>query len=139
MMMTNAVMGLLALEPEGMDTSGGGGGAGAAIGGIIYLAVVGLIVASMWKVFVKAGHPGWAAIVPVYNLFILVQIAGKPTWWLVLFFIPIANFIALVLIGIGVAQAFGKSSGFGLGLAFLAPIFYPMLAFSDAQYQGAPA
>lgn len=90
----------------------------------------------MWKIFTKAGKPGWAAIVPIYNLIVLLEIAGKPLWFIVLFFIPFANFVALILVAIGVAQAFGKSTGFGLGLAFLGPIFYPMLAFGDATYQG---
>jgi len=66
----------------------------------------------------------------------LLEIAGKPLWFIVLFFIPGVNFIALLLVAIGVANAFGKSTGFGLGLAFLGPIFYPLLAFGDATCQG---
>lgn len=106
---------------------------------LIALAILGFIVASLWKVFAKAGQPGWACLVPIYNIIVLLNIAGKPAWWVVLFFIPVANFIAAILVSLAVAQNFGKSAGFGIGLAFIPFVFYPMLAFGDAQYQGAPA
>jgi hypothetical protein len=118
------------------------GGAAAAFGlvfFVVWLAVVVLIVAGIWKVFVKAGEPGWAALVPIYNLVVLLKIAGKPLWWLVLLLIPFVNFIALILVGIGVAQNFGKGAGFGVGLGLLAPIFYPILGFGDAVYRRQPA
>jgi hypothetical protein len=102
---------------------------------LIALAFVGLIIASMWMVFAKAGKPGWACLVPIYNIIVLLEIAGKPIWWIVLFFIPVANLIATILVALGIAQKFGKGAGFGIGLAFLPMIFYPILAFSDAQYQ----
>jgi hypothetical protein len=114
------------------------GGAAAAFGMVffvVWLAIVALVIAGFWKVFVKAGEPGWAALVPIYNLVVLLKIAGKPLWWLLLLLIPFVNFIALILVGMGVAQNFGKSSGFGIGLGLLAPIFYPMLGFSDAVYR----
>ncbi len=110
---------------------------GGAIGGIISIAIMVAVVAGIWKVFVKAGHPGWAAIVPIYNVVILMQIAGKPVWWVVLFFIPMVNAIAAILVSIAIAERFGKGTGFGLGLAFLGPVFYPLLGFSDARYQTA--
>ena len=103
---------------------------------LIMLVVVVFMIASMWKVFTKAGKPGWAAIVPIYNIIVLLEIAGKPMWWFILFFIPIVSLIASIMIAIGVAQSFGKSTGFGLGLAFLSPIFYPILAFGSSQYVG---
>ena len=103
------------------------------------LAIVVLIIAGFWKVFTKAGQPGWAAIVPIYNLYILLKIAGKPGWWILLFFIPLVNLIIAILVAIEVAKAFGKGVGFGLGLAFLGFIFYPILGFGNATYQGAPA
>lgn len=104
--------------------------------GMIWLLVLLVVIVGMWKVFEKAGHPGWAAIVPIYNLIVLLQIAGKPLWWIVLLFIPVANFIAAILISIAVAEKFGKGVGYGLGLAFLGVIFYPMLGFGSARYQG---
>ena len=105
----------------------------------IYFGVIILMLAGFWKVFSKAGKPGWAAIIPIYNLVILLEIAGKPLWWIVLFFIPLANFVAAILVSIEVAKAFGKGAGFGLGLVFLSPIFYPILGFGSAEYQGTPA
>ena len=89
--------------------------------------------------FEKAGKPGWGAIVPIYNIVILLEIAGKPIWWFILFFIPFVNFIVVILISIEVAKNFGKGTGFGLGLAFLGFIFYPILGFGDAKYQGRAA
>lgn len=115
------------------------GAAGAAVGGviaIIYLAVIVIAVISMWKIFTKAGEPGWAAIVPIYNLIVLIKIVGKPLWWIVLLIIPCVNFIILILLCIELAKAFGKGGGFGIGLFFLSPIFLPILAFGDARYVG---
>ena len=97
-----------------------------------------LVIAGAWKIFVKAGQPGWAVLIPIYNLFVLCKIAGKPGWWVILFFIPIANFVVQILVSLALAEKFGKGVGFGLGLAFLNAIFYPILGFGDAQYQGAP-
>ena len=105
---------------------------------LLGLAIVIAFLAGIWKVFTKAGKPGWAAIVPIYNLIVLLEIAGKPLWWIVLFFIPLVNLVAVVLVGIAVAERFGKGAGFGVGLGLLAFVFYPILGFSDATYQGQP-
>src|SRR5262245_7571061 len=108
---------------------------GPAVTGVaLVLALIAII--AWWKVFTKAGHPGWACLIPIYNLYILIKIAGKPGWWIVLFLIPIVNFVIAILVAIGVANNFGKSALFGLGLAFLPFIFYLILAFGDAQYIG---
>jgi len=112
-------------------------GAGLGIGMmIVWCAVVLLMVASLWKVFVKAGEPGWAAIVPIYNIFVLLKIAGKPAWWFILMLIPIVNFIVAIIVCIALAERFGKGAGFGVGLALLGIIFFPILGFGDARYQG---
>ena len=103
---------------------------------LIFLLIIIAIIAGIWKVFTKAGKPGWAAIIPIYNLIVLLEIAGKPLWWIILCFIPVVNFVAFILIGLGVAKNFGKSDGFGIGLGLLGFIFYPILGFSDATYQG---
>lgn len=108
------------------------------VAGLIWLAVVVLMVASVWKVFTKAGQPGWAAIIPIYNLVILLKIVGKPVWWIVGLIIPIVNFVVLILVMLALAKAFGKGAGFAVGLMFLGFIFIPILAFSDAKYT-APA
>jgi len=102
---------------------------------ICWLAVVVLLIASWWKVFTKAGKPGWAAIIPIYNYIVLLQIAGKPVWWIFLFLIPLANIIVLILMYAGISRNFGKGTGFTLGLIFLGIIFFPILAWGSAQYQ----
>jgi hypothetical protein len=103
---------------------------------VIELGIAILVIAGMWKTFEKAGKPGWAAIVPIYNLVVMLEIAGKPLWWIILCLIPFVNFVVFILIMIAFAEKFGKSAGFGIGLAFLGFIFFPMLGFGDAQYTG---
>ena len=102
---------------------------------ICWLAVVVLLIASWWKVFTKAGKPGWAAIIPIYNYIVLLQIAGKPVWWIFLFLIPLANIVVIILMYAGISRNFGKGTGFTLGLIFLGIIFFPILAWGSAQYQ----
>lgn len=110
---------------------------GSPIISLIYLAVAVLCIASVWKVFTKAGKPGWAAIVPIYNLVVLLEIAGKPLWWFILFLIPLVNIVVAFMTYISLAERFGKGAGFGVGLALLGFIFFPILGFGSAQYQGA--
>jgi Family of unknown function (DUF5684) len=105
---------------------------------IAFICAVILIIA-WWKVFTKAGQPGWACLIPIYNLYILLKIAGKPGWWIILFLIPIVNFVISIIVSIAVANSFGKSALFGIGLAFLPFIFYLILGFGDAKYVGPPA
>jgi hypothetical protein len=125
---------LSALGLQQVEYSSGGGAAGIVVM-LVELVIAVLMIAAMWKVFVKAGEPGWAAIVPIYNILVLLKIAGKPAWWVVLFLIPVVNFVIGIIVAIQIAQRFGKSSGFGIGLALLPVVFYPMLGFGDAQYQ----
>jgi hypothetical protein len=96
-----------------------------------------LMIAAMWKVFTKAGEPGWAAIIPIVNLYFLCKVAGRPGWWLLLLLICFPIFY--IIICIDVAKRFGKGGGFAVGLIFLPFIFFPILGFGSAQYQGAPA
>ena len=103
---------------------------------IIWLAFIVFILAAMWKVFEKAGQPGWAAIIPIYNLYVLTKIAGKPGWWLILFLIPFINFIFLVWLYNMVSKSFGKDEGFTVGLVLLGIVFWPILGFGSARYQG---
>ena len=93
----------------------------------------------MWKVFTKAGQPGWACLIPIYNLYVLCKIAGRPGWWLLLMLIPFVNIIILIILCIDIAKSFGNGVGFGLGMAFLGFIFWPILGFGSAQYQGPSA
>ncbi len=106
------------------------------IAGLIGLTVAAVMIASMWKLFVKAGKPGWAAIVPIYNVVVMLEIIGRPIWWIVLFFIPVVSFFAGIIIALEFAKAYGKDLLWGLGIVFLGIVFLPLMAFGDTQYQG---
>lgn len=107
------------------------------IGIIFYLGVVALMVASIWKIFEKAGEEGWKAIIPIYNLITLMKIVGKPAWWVVLIcLVPVANIIFLIWSYNMLSKSFGKDEGFTVGIILLGIVFFPMLAFGDAVYQG---
>jgi len=98
------------------------------------------VILALWKVFVKAGKPGWAAIIPFYNTYVLLKIAGRPGWWLVLYFIPIVNFVVSIIVSIDVAKAFNKSAAFGvIGLWLFSLIGYMILGYGDATYHGPSA
>ncbi len=93
-----------------------------------------IIFISLWKIFTKAGQPGWASLIPIYNLVIMLQIIKKPTWWIILYFIPIVNIIIALIVVHKLSEAFGKGFLFTLGLVFLPIIFYPILGFGNATY-----
>jgi hypothetical protein len=93
-----------------------------------------LITVCQWMIFSKAGKPGWAAIIPIYNFIVLLQVVGKPWWWLILMIIPFVNFIIIIIILNELSKSFGKGVGFTLGLLFLPIIFFPILAFGSAPY-----
>ena len=107
--------------------------------GIVYLAVLVFEIAALWKVFVKGGHPGWAAIIPFFNYYTLLKVVGRPGWWLILYFIPIVNIVIWIIVALDLAKSFDKGAGFGVGLIFLAFIFIPILGFGPAQYAGPAA
>ncbi|MHB8859155.1 MAG: DUF5684 domain-containing protein [Thermoleophilia bacterium] len=102
---------------------------------LVYIAVIVFLITALWVVFTKAGYPGWGAIIPIYNTYLMIKIAGKPGWWLVLMFVPIVNIVIEIMVALGIARNFGKSTGFGIGLILLSFIFYPILAFGSATYQ----
>jgi hypothetical protein len=103
---------------------------------IIYVGVVVFMIAAIWKVFTKAGQPGWASIIPIYNTIVQLRIIGRPWWWLLLLFVPIVNIVILFMISIELAKTFGRGAGFGVGLVFLPFIFYAILGFGSAEYRG---
>jgi uncharacterized membrane protein YhaH (DUF805 family) len=110
------------------------------IGGLfslIFLALAVFIIVTFWKIFTKAGQPGWAAIIPIYNIIVWLRIAGRPGWWIILLLIPIVGFVIAIVVSIDFARKFGKGAGFAMGLVFLGFIFYPILAWGSAQYSGA--
>ena len=119
-----------------------GSGTGVAIGIAIGLAILLVYVAALWRIFTKAGQPGWAAIIPIYNYYVILKIVGRPWWWLLLYLVPIVNLVILIIVLNDLSKSFGHGVGFTLGLIFLSFIFYPILGFGDSRYlgpAGAPA
>ena len=115
------------------------GAAGAFIGLVFFLIYIAIIVfefVALWKVYAKAGKPGWACIVPIYNIIVLLDIAKCPIWYIILFFIPVVNVVASIMVTIKFCQAFGKGIGMAIFMILLPVIAIPVLAFGDAKYQG---
>ncbi|MEG0873018.1 MAG: DUF5684 domain-containing protein [Clostridia bacterium] len=102
---------------------------------ILVIAFTVLSIVSEWKIFVKAGKPGWAALIPVYNMVVMFEIVGMSPWLVILLFIPIANIVVLILTYIKLAEKFGKGAGYAVGLVLLGCVFLPMLAFGKAEYK----
>jgi hypothetical protein len=100
---------------------------------LIVLGAVLLVLASMWKVFERAGEPGWAAIVPIYNVYVLTKVAQVSPLWILGMLIPLLNIVAAFVVSNGVARRFGKGAGYAIGLFLLPFLFYPMLAWGDDQ------
>jgi hypothetical protein len=108
-------------------------------GGLVFLYVLVayvLFVIPFWVVFTKAGQPGWAALIPIYDIYILLKIIGRPWWWLLLMLIPIVNLIIWIVVLYEVSKSFGHGVGFMLGLLFLNIIFWYILAFGSSRYLG---
>ncbi len=124
---------LLAIESGFLQTDGSG-----LLGLFLPLLLTVVILAGLWKVFTKADQPGWAAIIPIYNVYILLKIVGRPVWWLILLFIPLVNLVIWLLLSIDTAKAFDKGIGYAIGLFLFGFIFWPLLGFSDARYLGPP-
>ena len=103
---------------------------------LLYLAIGVLMIIAQWRIYEKAGQPGWAVLIPFYNFYVLLKIVGKPGWWLLWLFVPIANFIVTIWVTNLLSKSFGKDVGFTLGLLFLGFIFYPILGFGNAEYRG---
>ncbi|MFI3294491.1 MAG: DUF5684 domain-containing protein [Rikenellaceae bacterium] len=100
-----------------------------------FAVLIGLLpIIALWVIFSKAGRPGWAAIIPIYNLITMLQVAGKPVWWFFLFLVPIVNIVFMIMMIHGISKNFGKDLGFTLGLIFLPFIFMLILAFGSAKY-----
>ena len=103
----------------------------------IYGVILIVLIVANWKLFAKAGQPGWASIIPIYNLVILLQIVGRPTWWIAaILFCPPVGLVFSVIMMVDLAKSFGKGGGFAAGLILLGFIFFPILAFGSSQYQG---
>ena len=113
----------------------GSGYSGAAF--LFALLISAFVLVAMWRVFTKAGQPGWGILIPFYNVVLMLRIAGKPGWWLILFFIPLINLVVQIVMTIDIAKNFGRGGWFAAGLIFLPIIFFPILAFGESVYIGA--
>lgn len=116
------------------------GGIMAALGAFafIYLIIFLVVIAGMWKVFEKAGKPGWAAIIPIYNVIILLEIVGKPVWWIILLLIPFVNLIIMIMLCHQLSLSFGQGIGMTIMLIILPFVAFPLLGFGSATYVGPP-
>ena len=99
---------------------------------LVIIALALLVLVAMWRVNERAGEPGWAVLIPIYNMYVLTRVGRVSGWWVLAMFIPLVNIVALFVVSIGVARRFDRGAGFGIGLALLPIIFYPMLAWGDA-------
>ncbi len=104
------------------------------IANVTYIGVIVLFLFGKWRVYQKAGQPGWACIIPFYNVYILLKITGKPGWWLLLYLVPLVNIVISIIVIIELAKSFAKDGGFAVGLIFLPFIFYPILGLGKAEY-----
>jgi hypothetical protein len=101
---------------------------------IFYFIIIIFMIVVQWKIYVKAGKPGWGCIVPIYDFILKLQIACRPIWWIFLMLIPVVNIVIAIIILFDIAKAFGKGSGFAIGMLFLPIIFFPILAFDSSEY-----
>ncbi len=101
-----------------------------------YVGIIVFFIICMWRIYTKAGKPGWASIIPIYGNLVFLEIIGKPWWWLLMLFIPFVNFVFLIWGANLLSKSFGKAEGFTAGLIILSFIFMPILAFGSAKYIG---
>lgn len=124
---------------EGYDVSTYDSAAGAGTSTVIafiYIAVLILLLVAIWKIYVKAGRPGWASLIPLYNCYVYYDIAMGNGWLFLLSFVPFVNIVISIIVTHRLSKAFGHGVGFTLGLLFLSPIFIPILAFGSSEYEG---
>ena len=119
-----------------MDRDYGYGGGMGVVGIILVIAVIVFFLYCAWRVYVKAGKPGWAVIIPIYNILVELEIVGRPWYWLLLMFVPVVDVVLGIIITFRMAKVYGHGTGFGFGLLFLPFIFLPILAFDDSKYLG---
>ena len=116
--------------------SSSGGAAGGLVGLVLYIGFIVLILASMWKIFAKMTQPGWYGIIPIFNYCVIAKKSGKDWWWGLLTVVPCIQIIFQIILLNQLSKLFGKGVGYTLGLIFLPMIFFPILAFGSAEYQG---
>jgi hypothetical protein len=103
---------------------------------VLILLIWVVMIAAFWRIYEKAGQPGWASIIPIYNFIVWLKIINKPWWWLLLLLVPLVNIVIIVWSINLLMKAFGKSEGWTIGALLVPYIIYPLLAWGDARYQG---
>ena len=103
---------------------------------VILIILIFLYIIPLWKIFHKAGKSGWAAVIPFYNIIVFLEIVGRPLWWIIWFIIPFVNIVFHFILCIDIAKSFHKNTGYGIGLALMSVIFFPILGYGKAQYAG---
>lgn len=103
---------------------------------LFVFAIVAFFIVVQWKIYTKAGKPGWAVLIPIYNTIVLLDIVKKEWWWIFLFMIPIVNIVIAIIVYVELAKVFGKPGSFAVGLLLLPIVFFPILAFGSAKYEG---
>lgn len=106
---------------------------------LVSLALSILAIAGLWKMFEKAGKPGWAAIIPVYNIIVILEIVGKPIWWIFGFLIPCVNFVVIIWVLNLLMKSFGRDSIYTVLAFFFSFIIFPMIGFGSDRYLGPSA
>lgn len=139
----DATFSVLSILAQTEDYSGdGGGGFIAGILGCCFplfiLALMGVVFAGGWKMFEKAGQPGWAFLIPIYNLIVLMKVVGRPLWFVVVLLIPFVGILGAIVVASDLSKRFGKGIGTTVGLVLLPFVFFPYLGFGDAQYSPPP-
>ncbi len=128
---------------ETLAQNNAAGSAAAGIGGLLFaiviLALAILVIVGGWKMFAKAGQPGWAILIPIFNYYIMCKIVGRPGWWVILMLIPVVSLVIYIMLMIDLAKSFGRGTGTAVGLVLLGAIFIPILGFGSAEYHGPAA
>jgi hypothetical protein len=103
----------------------------------ISLALGAIMIISMWRLYTKAGRPGWASIVPFYNQIVMIKIIGRPLWWFAMMFVPFANIVFSVMIMLEFVKSYGKDTWFGVASLFFPYVIFPIMAFDkNIRYVG---
>jgi len=139
--MNTSIASLLAQASGNEEAVAAGIAAFIAAFAFVLIAVAVVVTIGMWKAFAKAGQPGWAVLVPIYNIIVLLRVAGLPWYWVFAPFvaiIPILGWIAyivwIVWIHHRISTRFGQGVGFTIGLTLLGPIFWLILGFGSSKY-----
>lgn len=105
----------------------------------LYIAAIVAFIAGLWMVFTKAGEDGWKAIIPIWNILVLLKIVGREWWWIILMLIPIVGFVIWIIVALDLAKSYGRGTGFGIGLIIFPYIWSLILGFGSDTYRGPAA